>query len=187
MIGKINEALIALAANGTVEAIGNEFGVASENLLTATTANATDNSWTAVVNSGTLIIGYTVFAPIAYTKNSVFTGYDIELARAVVAYLNDTYSVNIEIEFSEINWNAKETLLENGGIDLVWNGMTVTPQRQEGMSLSVSYLANKQAVIIPKADESKYDLTSLDAFIASAKNAIVAVEAGSAAEDVMKK
>jgi hypothetical protein len=30
-------------------------------------ANATDDSWNNVVASGKIVIGYTVFAPIAYT------------------------------------------------------------------------------------------------------------------------
>ena len=63
--------------------------------------------------------------------------------------------------------------------------MTITDERKEGMSMSIPYLANKQAIIILKADKEKYDLTSLDAFKASAKDAIVYVESGSAAEEVM--
>lgn len=189
LTGKINEALIALYNNGTIATIGGQFGVYSENLVKADTANpkadATDNSWNAVVTAGKLIIGYTVFAPIAYTENEKFTGYDIELAKAAVEYLNTQYGATITVEFIEIDWDQKETLLENGSIDLVWNGMTITDERKEGMSMSIPYLANKQAIIIMKADKEKYDLTSLDAFKASAKDVIVYVESGSAAEEVM--
>ena len=116
----------------------------------------------------------------------VFTGYDIELARKSIAFLNSTYNTEIELEFIEIDWDQKETLLENGSIDLVWNGMTINEERLEGMSMSIPYLANKQAILIKKADKSKYDLSSLEAFKASASDAIVYVESGSAAADVMK-
>jgi polar amino acid transport system substrate-binding protein len=189
LIGKINEALIELYKEDSIIRIGNEFGVSSENLISLNTVNpkaeATDNSWNTVVTAKKLIVGYTVFAPIAYTQDGVFTGYDIELARATVAYLNKKYGAEIELEFIEIDWDQKETLLENGSIDLVWNGMTITDERIEGMSMSVPYLANKQAIVIMKKDKEKYDLTSLDAFKASAKDAIVYVESGSAAEEVM--
>ena len=189
LTAKINEALIELAKSGQIATIGNQFGVASENLVTATTtnpkANATDGSWNAVVSAKKLIVGYTVFAPIAFTQDGTFTGYDIELAKAAVAYLNQKYSAEIALEFIEIDWDQKEALLENGSIDLVWNGMTITDARIEGMSMSIPYLANKQAIVILKADKAGYDLASLDAFKASAKNAIVYVESGSAAEEVM--
>ncbi len=91
----------------------------------------------------------------------------------------------MKCEFIEIDWSTKEALLENGSIDLVWNGMTITKERKEGMSMSIPYLANKQAIIILKKDENSYDLTSLEAFKSSAKNKIIAVEEGSAAEELM--
>lgn len=191
LTSKINEGIIALAQNGTLKKIGDEFGLSSENLVTENTPNplakATDESWNKVVSAKKIIIGYTVFAPIAFEKEKggALTGYDIELARAVVAYLNGKYSANIECEFTVIEWSAKETMLENGSIDLVWNGMTINEERKVGMSLSIPYLSNKQAIIIMTKDKANYDLTSLDAFKKSASNAIVAVEAGSAAEELM--
>lgn len=191
LIGKINEGIIALAKNGVLKTIGDGFGLTSENLVTETTANpqanATDGSWNKIVSEKKLIIGYTVFAPIAYTDNGVFTGYDIELAKAVVNYLNETYNSEIEIEFLEIDWDQKENLLTNGTIDLVWNGMTITDERKANMSMSIAYLSNKQAIIIMKSDESKYELKDLESFKKSAKDVIVYVESGSAAEEVMKQ
>ena len=135
-----------------------------------------------------LIVAIAVSCALGFAacgKKSTLVGYDIELAEKTVEYLNRTYKTDIKVEFIEIDWDQKETLLENGSIDLVWNGMTINAERLEGMSMSIPYLTNKQAIIILKKDKSKYDLTSLDAFMASASNAIVSVESGSAAEDVM--
>lgn len=190
LISKINEGLIALQKNGELKKIGDKFGLYGENLIgddtTNPVENATDSSWDEVVASKKLIIGYTVFAPIAYEDaDGNFTGFDIELAKGIVKYLNDTYGSEIVCEFIEIDWNTKEALLENESIDLVWNGMTITEERKAGMSMSIPYLANKQTIIILKKDESGYDLTSLDAFKESAKDKIIAVEEGSAAEEVM--
>lgn len=191
LMGKINEALIALKATLVMDGIGEQFGVKDEIIvktsMTNPKANATDDSWNNLIGKTQpkLIVGYTVFAPIAYTEDGKFTGFDIELAKAVVNYLNIRYNVNIALEFLEIDWDQKEALLENGSIDLVWNGMTINEERQKNMSLSIPYLANKQAIIILKADKEKYDVTSLEKFKDSAKNAIVNVEAGSAAEELM--
>ena len=189
LVSKINEGLIALAANGAMNTLGNSFGVASDILVTATTQNpratASDNSWNNIVTAKKIIIGYTVFAPIAYEENNALTGYDIELSKKVIEYLNTTYSAEIAVEFLEIDWDQKEILLENGTIDLVWNGMTITDERKDAMCLSIPYLANKQAIIIKKADKSGYDLTDLEAFKKSAADKIIYVESGSAAEELM--
>ena len=194
LMEKINEGLIEVAKSGMMQNLGTQFGVASDILVKADTKNpittATDDSWSKIVASKKIIIGYTVFAPIAYEENNKLTGYDIELAKEVVTYLNDAYAAeigddNIEIEFQVIDWDQKEVLLKNGGIDLVWNGMTINDERKEGMCLSIPYLANKQAIVIKKADKGDYKLTDLEAFKASASDKIIYVESGSAAEDLM--
>ena len=135
-------------------------------------AAATDDSWTQIQSAGKFVVGYTVFAPIAF--EGAESGFDIELAEAVADYLN------VDVEFQEIDWNAKETLLENGTIDLIWNGMTITDDRAAAMCISVPYLYNKQVAIIKKSDASKY--TSKE----SMKNATMTAESGSAGEEVIK-
>ncbi len=185
-MSEINKALIALYNNGAYTELTDEWGLTGSNALTATTANpyanATDNSWTAIQTSGTIVIGYTVFAPIAITDNDAqdgLTGFDIELARDVVDYLNDTYSLSLTVEFQLIDWNAKESLLSNGTIDLIWNGMTITPEREAEMCISVPYLYNKQVAVIMKADATKYTTKE------SMKDAIMCAEGGSAGETVI--
>ena len=113
------------------------------------------------------------------------TGFDIELAREVVAYLNEEYDAKIKIEFQEIDWNSKEALLENGTIDLVWNGMTITAERAAEMCISVPYLYNKQVAVVRKDDVNKYSNISLATAI-NLKDATFGAEAGSAGEDVVK-
>lgn len=183
-MSEINKALIALTADGTVAEVAQEFGLENDVAVKADTANpyasATDSSWADIKTDGEIVIGYTVFAPIAYTDNNVFTGFDIELAREVVDYLNDTYSLTLSVDFQEIDWNSKETLLENGTIDLVWNGMTITDERAEQMCVSVPYLYNKQVAVVLTEDKDKY--TTKDSF----KDAVIGVESGSAGESVVK-
>ena len=192
LIGKINEAMIALVDTDYKD-IAAQYGLTTETLVTATTtnpnANATDNSWNDVVTAKKLIVGYTVFAPIAYKdsdgEDAQLIGFDIDLAKAVVNYLNTTYSTQIEIEFIVIDWDEKETLLANGSIDLVWNGMTITDERLEAMEISVPYLANKQVAIVKKADAAKYGSTK-EEFFKNTAEAVIIVEKGSAGEELVK-
>lgn len=180
-MSEINKALIALRTT-EYASIAEDFGLKSELAITAETENplasATDDSWTKIKESGKIIIGYTVFAPIAFTQNGTLTGFDIELARAVVNYLNETYGINLTLEFQEIDWSSKEILLSNGSVDLLWNGFTITEERAANMCMSVAYLYNKQVSVIRKADADKY--TSKE----SMAEAIIGVESGSAGEDV---
>jgi ABC-type amino acid transport substrate-binding protein len=193
LMSKINEALIALAATD-YKTVANTYGLTTELLVKADTTNpyasATDGSWNKVAEDKKLIIGYTLFAPIAYNEgdgaNATLKGFDIELAKAVVAYLNAKYSTAVACEFVIIDWDQKEALLENGTIDLVWNGMTITPEREAAMCISVPYLANKQVAVIKKTDAAKYAAADAAAFAESSKDAIIAVEKGSAGEALVQ-
>ena len=174
-VSKINEALIALRTSNYATLTA-KYGLTESAALTEATTNpyaaATDDSWTQIQSAGKFVVGYTVFAPIAF--EGAESGFDIELAEAVADYLN------VDVEFQEIDWNAKETLLENGTIDLIWNGMTITDDRAAAMCISVPYLYNKQVAVIKKSDASKY--TSKE----SMKNATMTAESGSAGEEVIK-
>ena len=189
LMSKINEALIALV-DTDYKTIAATYGLTTELLVKADTVNplasASDESWNKVVEAKKLVVGYTLFAPIAFNEgdgeNAVLKGFDIDLAKAVVNYLNTKYEAAVEIEFMVIDWNSKAAYLENGTIDLVWNGMTITPERKAGMSVSVPYLANKQVAVIAKADSEKYKSANYDEFVKATKDAVIIVEKGSAGE-----
>lgn len=193
LMGKVNEALIALA-DTDYKAVADTYGLTTELLVKADTVNpyasATDGSWDKIAADKKVIIGYTLFAPIAYNDgdgaDAPLKGFDIDLAKAVFAYLNGKYSTEVSVEFIIIDWNQKESMLENGSIDLVWNGMTITPEREAEMCVSVPYLANKQVAVIKKADAEKYAAADAAAFAAKAKDAVIIVEQGSAGEELVK-
>ena len=182
LVSKINEALISIA-DDEMQTIATKYGLTSEIAVKNDTVNplaaASDDSWTNLVSRNKVVIGYTVFAPIAYevVEDVPTKGYDIELAKAVFEYLNETYSSNIVVEFLEIDWNAKETMLEGGSIDLVWNGLTITQERIDNMCISVPYLYNKQVAVVLNQNANKYKT------IESMKDAIVGAEDGSAGEE----
>ena len=192
LMSKINEALVALV-DSDYKTVAETYGLTTELLVKADTANpyasATDGSWEKIAEAKKVVIGYTLFAPIAYNdgdgEDAVLKGFDIDLAKAVFAYLNTTYSTEVEVEFIIIDWNQKESMLENGSIDLVWNGMTITEERSAEMCISVPYLANKQVAVIKKADAEKYASADAAAFAEKTKEAIIIVEKGSAGEELV--
>ena len=185
-VSKINEALIAVADNQystLIESYGMQASAALTSSAVNPLASASDNSWNEIISSGTISIGYTVFAPICYDVVSEVPtkGFDVDLANAVVQYLNSTYSLDLTITWVEIEWKAKESLLANGTIDLIWNGMTITPERSAEMCISVPYLFNRQVAVIRKTDANIYR-SFMDL-----KDAIIGFESGSAGEAVCAK
>lgn len=117
---------------------------------------------------GKLYLGYTLFEPIAYEENDVLIGFDIELAQAVCTVL-DLELVNVKI-----NWDTKEDELNSENIDVIWNGFTYTEQRAENIDFTAFYMSNRQAIVIRKADATKYvDYASMkDAnFVAESESA----------------
>ncbi|MBU5434982.1 transporter substrate-binding domain-containing protein [Pseudoflavonifractor sp. MSJ-37] len=136
----------------------------------AETASA-DSDWSYVSGNGTLKIGYTLFEPMNYIgEDGQLTGFETEFAQAVCAKLG------VEPEFVEINWDSKVLELESKNIDCIWNGMTITPELEEALSISDPYIKNYQVVVIRSADADKYTDT------ASLSGANLEAEAGSAGE-----
>lgn len=114
-----------------------------------------------------------VLGAAACTKTELI-GFDVELAQAVGKDLG------VEVEFQLINWNNKENELESKNVDLLWNGMTITPEREAQMEISEPYMLNEQVAIIRKADASKFD--TLDKMLASKK---WTAESGSAGAELI--
>ncbi len=97
-----------------------------------------------VQGKGTLVVGMTNFAPMDYKDDKgEWIGFDADMAKAFAEYLN------VEVEFLEINWDNKLMELDTKGIDVVWNGMTITEEVEEGASVSEAYCTNGQVVVLP--------------------------------------
>ena len=95
------------------------------------------------MDKGELIIGITYFAPMNYLNdNQELVGFETEFAKAVCEKLG------VNAKFQEISWNAKETELAAKNIDCIWNGMTITEERLENMSISIPYMENKQVKVV---------------------------------------
>ena len=178
----ISSALVALKATGELDAIAAKYGLTSEicvdvntDLQKLTPSEAEMEDVRYIDQNGKFIVGYTLFAPIAYEENGELVGFDIELAKAVAAFYD------LDVEFKLIEWSAKEAELESKTIDCIWNGMTITEERQANMAISIPYMNNKQVAIIRKEDKDLYKTTD------DMKKAIIGAEDGSAGMDCCVK
>ena len=119
-----------------------------------TCALAEESDWAYIEGKGKLVIGMTLFAPMNYYEGDEFVGFDTELAKAVGEKLG------VEVEFVEINWDSKEIELNSKNIDCIWNGMCITEERKQNMSISAPYLYNTQAIVV-KADREEEVLANI--------------------------
>ncbi len=143
----------------------------TESTEDAGNTESTDSDVAAIKSKGKLIVGITDFAPMDYKDdNGEWIGFDADMAKEIAK------SLGVEAEFVEIDWDNKILELENGSIDVVWNGMTLTPEVTGAMECTKAYCNNAQVVVVKKDDAEKYsDKDSL-------KDLTFAVESGSAGE-----
>ncbi len=147
-VNYVNKAIKELKADGTLEEIAKEYKL--QDLLLADgdyeEVKAKDSDWEYIKDKGTLVVGITYFAPMNYKdEDGKLVGFETEFAEAVAKELG------LKVKFQVIDWNSKETELASKNIDCIWNGMTITPEREENMQISIPYMQNKQAVVV-KAD-----------------------------------
>ena len=116
------------------------------------------------------------FAPMGFRDDAgELVGFDIDLATELLGRLG------YEAKFQVIDWSMKETELNNGNIDLIWNGYTITDSRKEKVNFTQSYLDNKQ-IIVTMADSdiaTKADLADKTVAVQKESSAYEAVMADS--------
>ena len=179
---RISRRSFLMAAGLGVAALGLAACGGAASASTAASASSAASGSTAAAESdlddikgkGKMVIGYTVYEPMNYTDaDGNFTGFDTELATAVCEKLG------VEPEFVEINWDTKETELAAKSIDCIWNGLTLTDDREENMACTKPYVKNAQVVVVK--DGTEYTST------ADLVGKTVVAEAGSAGETTIQE
>ncbi|MEF9984246.1 MAG: amino acid ABC transporter substrate-binding protein [Oscillospiraceae bacterium] len=122
-----------------------------------------------------LIIGLDdQFPPMGFRDdNNNIVGFDIDLANEVAKRL-DMKAVPTPIE-----WSTKELELNSGKVDVLWNGMTITADRQKEMLMSTAYIKNAQAIVVKSNSEIQQ--------ISDLEGKKVAYQEGSSAVDAYEK
>ena len=166
---------LSLAACGGAASTSTAASAASGTAASASaSAAAADSDLAYLQANGKMVIGYTVYEPMNYTDaDGNFTGFDTELATAVCEKLG------VEPEFVEINWDTKVVELDAKSIDCIWNGLTLTPDREENMACTKPYVKNAQVVVVK--DGTDYTST------ADLVGKTVVAEAGSAGETTIQE
>ncbi len=110
------------------------------------------------------------FPPMGFRdETNQLVGFDIELAQAVCDRLG------IEAVPTPIDWTTKEFELNGGKVDVLWNGLTITEERQEAMLMSPAYIANAQVIVV-RSDSGIATLSDL-------AGKTVALQEGSSADE----
>lgn len=92
---------------------------------------------------GTLTVGFDQnFPPFGYVgDDGNYTGFDLDLAAEVCE------RKGWEIELNAIDWDAKDSLIDSGTIDCIWNGFTMEG-REDQYSFTAPYYSNSQVVLV---------------------------------------
>ena len=126
-------AALALAACGQSKADGTDAGSA---------AASSDASASA---TGKFVVGFDkAYPPYGFEgDDGEYTGFDLDLAQAVADKLG------WEVQLEAIDWDAKDTLLDSGAINCIWNGFTMEG-REDDYTFSDPYMLNAQVVVVKK-------------------------------------
>ena len=105
------------------------------------------DNWSTFDKTKTITIGFdNTFVPMGFEeKDGSYSGFDIDLANAVFA------EYGIMVHWQAIDWNMKETELNNGKIDLIWNGYTKTDERAKKVAFSMPYMQSEQILVTKKS------------------------------------
>ena len=88
------------------------------------------------------------YAPMGFkNEQNEIIGFDVDLAKEAAKRLGT------EVEFKAIDWNSKEAELKSGRIDVIWNGLDITPERQQNMLFSDPYMDNRQIVFVKAGND----------------------------------
>ena len=122
----------------------------------------------------TFTVGFDAdFPPYGFrSDDGGFAGFDLDLAREVCKRKGWKFVAK------PIEWAAKDTELNAGTIDCIWNGFTMSPERVDKYTWTAPYVQNKQLVLV-KTDSGIKSFAGL-------KGKAVAVQDGSSGAEAME-
>jgi len=105
-----------------------------------------DDSLEKVKKDGFFTVGLDdTFPPMGFKdENGELVGFDIDLAKETAKRLG------VEARFKPCEWDGIIFELKSKKIDMVWNGMTITPEREAQISFSKPYYSGGQFIFSKK-------------------------------------
>ena len=165
--------LACTAALGLAGCGGGNGGAATTGAAATTSADTGSSTSDQSADITTLTVGLdNAYPPYGFVDDSGnLTGFDVEFAQECGK--RNGWDVQLE----PIDWDAKDTLLNSGAINCIWNGFTMEG-RENDYTFSEPYMLNGQVVVVKKGS----GITKLDDL--AGKN--VVTQADSAALEVLQ-
>lgn len=145
-----------------------------------TTTFSKENSLEKIQKKGEIIIGLDdTFAPMGFKdENGTIIGFDIDLANEVAK------RIGVKATFKPSEWDGIVFALRSKKIDLVWNGMTITPAREKQILFSEPYFNDDQIVIVKNSSiQTLNDLQSKNIGVQMGSTSHFAFEASKYSKD----
>lgn len=128
----------------------------------------------AIKESKVMVVGYTHYPPLGFKDSTgKETGLDLDLAKVVGE------KMGVDVKFQYIDWDNKVFELNNGNIDMIWNGFTVTEERAKEVNFGKPYMDN-EIIVLSRNDKPISTINEL-------KGLDVAVETQSSGEIALMK
>jgi ABC-type amino acid transport substrate-binding protein len=139
-----------------------------------TSSPSSDNSLQKVLDAKQFVLGLDIgFPPMGFVdQTGEIKGFDIDVAQAVCDRLG------VKLIKRGIDWDTKEDNLNDGTIDCIWNGLSVTPARAETMNFSEPYMKNELRVVVSVSSDAKG--------IQDLAGKTLGVQSGATAQDALK-
>lgn len=112
--------------------------------------STTTNQLEAIKKAGVLKVGIEgTYKPYTFhAENGDFTGYDVDLARAIAEKLG------VKVEFTEAAWDSLLAGVDSGRLDTVINAVSVTDERKEKYDFTDAYLYIPRQVVVRSDNET---------------------------------
>jgi len=135
--------IVEMYNDGTVKKIAEKYadqGINFDAFILTETAVKEKPNW----DGKTFNVGFDQdFPPYGYVDDKGnFAGFDLDMA-AEVAKRNGW-----EIKLVPINWDLKDAELASGNIDCIWNGFTITAEREKQYLFTKPYMDNTQVFVV---------------------------------------
>ena len=132
-----------------------------------------DNSLEDIKKRGEFIVGLDdTFAPMGFRdEKGEIVGLDIDLAKELGKRMG------VKVTFKPVDWNGIIGSLNNGDIDVIWNGLSITDKRKEQIGFTKEYIIDGQVILVQKDStiKNKKDLAGK----------VIGIQMGSTSEDAI--
>lgn len=113
-----------------------------------------------VSGTGTITIGISIDEPgLGFKNGSTYSGFDVDTATYIAAKLGVPAA---NITWKEANPAQRETLLEDGSVDLVVSTYSITDERKQAVDFAGPYFVAHQDLLIRRNDETITGPETLD-------------------------